>query len=185
MPFPVSVDDPSGQFVGYWTMLLGHSINIQPGGLLQLVVKITTTGAPVFGYHSETGNTCGVPASARFYISQGTGNDLERWWSNQVALTLQNTATPVIPYSQSSGVFNNTDGTVTMIVLFDPALWSSVYGEFANQDANTLAKFQQSLQNVGNIGVTFGGGCFFGHGANVIQGTGTATIELRQFRVGN
>ena len=52
-----------------------------------------------------------------------------------------------------------------------PDQWSSVYGKTGNYDATALAGFRDALANLGHIGMTFGGGCFFGHGVNVSGGT--------------
>jgi hypothetical protein len=46
-----------------------------------------------------------------------------------------------------------------------------VYGKSGDDDATALAGFQDALGNLGRVGMTFGGGCFFGHGVNVSGGT--------------
>jgi len=42
-----------------------------------------------------------------------------------------------------------------------------MYGKSGDDDATALAGFQDALGNLGRVGMTFGGGCFFGHGVNV------------------
>jgi hypothetical protein len=54
--------------------------------------------------------------------------------------------------------------------------WSDVIGEFGTLSATTQAGFAATLASVSQIGMTFGGGCFFGHGVNVSGGT--AAFEL-------
>jgi hypothetical protein len=49
-------------------------------------------------------------------------------------------------------------------------------GEFGTLSATTQAGFAATLASVSQIGMTFGGGCFFGHGVNVSGGT--AAFEL-------
>jgi len=45
----------------------------------------------------------------------------------------------------------------------------------------TSAAFRAALQNVGNIGMTFGGGCLAGHGVNI--NGGTARFSLTSYRL--
>jgi hypothetical protein len=64
-----------------------------------------------------------------------------------------------------------TSGDVTMTVPLTPDQWSSVYRKVGNLNSSTLAGFQDALANLGDVGMTFGGGCFAGHGVNVSGGT--------------
>jgi hypothetical protein len=52
-----------------------------------------------------------------------------------------------------------------MTVEIAPDQWTNVEGE------RSRSGFTEILKNMGNIGLTFGGGCFFGHGVNVSGGT--------------
>jgi hypothetical protein len=116
--------------------------------------NIATTGNPVFNYKFEPANTCPSPAKARLYFARTgweTGGEFYRWWANSIAYRL-------------------AAGSASLIVPLDPSQWSSVYGKFGNADASTLTGFAAAEQNVGEIGFTFGGGCFFGHGVNVTGG---------------
>lgn len=185
--FPQSTDDPTGIFVNmFYQQQKPRNISIIGAGVLQAVIRITETGTPVYGFHSEAGNTCpNSPATYKFYFTQGTGNDLERWWSVPINLILAATASPIIPPVGAYGVFPNNDGTVTVIVPLDPHYWISVYGEAGDSSPAALAKFQETLGNIQYIGGGFGGGCFETHGANVVQGTGTSAFEIKQYRVGN
>lgn len=119
-------------------------------------LQIVTTGSPTFNYVlNDPSNTCGTPASVRPYFQQANdnyANEFGRWWANPISYTLQ-------------------AGQVTMTVPIDPGQWSSVYGKLGNTDAASLVGFQAALRSVGNIGMTFGGGCFFGHGVNISGGT--------------
>jgi hypothetical protein len=40
---------------------------------------------------------------------------------------------------------------------------TTLTGRFGNQNATTLYGFQDALGNLGRVGMTLGGGCFFGH----------------------
>ena len=62
-----------------------------------------------------------------------------------------------------------------------PDQWSSVFGKFGNAHAVAEAGFKSATQNVSRLGLTFGGGCFFGHGVNVRGGS--ATFALVAYRI--
>ena len=54
--------------------------------------------------------------------------------------------------------------------LTDLSQWTSVFGEKANASPAATAGFQQAMANIGNVGFSFGGGCFYGHGVRVRGG---------------
>jgi hypothetical protein len=58
-------------------------------------------------------------------------------------------------------------------VPLSPGSWSSVFGASGTASAEATAGFADTLRNVANVGMTFGGGCFAGHGAYVSSGTAT------------
>ena len=139
---------------------INYLYNIRPpkgilgASSLSVSVEVQTTGAPAFNYALEPGNTCVTPATARPFIWAYNNDygEFNRWWSNPTAFTL-------------------ADGSQTMTIPLTPDRWSSVLGKFGNYDAASLAGFSAALQNVSSLGLTFGGGCFFGHGVNVSNGT--------------
>ena len=112
--------------------------------------SLTTTGTPMFVYNLRPDNTCVYPAHVRFLL-QEKGGDLSgrngkqyfRWWSNSVAHQL----TP--------------DQANLRASLTDLSQWTSVLGKKANGSAATTS-FKQAVTNLGNVGFSFGGACFFG-----------------------
>lgn len=76
-----------------------------------------------------------------------------------MAYTLQNSASGVV---------------VTAPLTADQ--WSDVNGQLGS--ANTAA-FADALSNVGAVGMTFGGGCFYGHG--VYLDSGSVTFVVTKF----
>ena len=64
-----------------------------------------------------------------------------------------------------------------MRVPLKPDQWSSVEGQLGNANAQATAGWNQALKKVQYLGLTFGGGCFFGHGISVSGGTATLTIS--------
>ena len=124
---------------------------------VSMTFQIVTTGVPTFNYIMETDNTCVTAATVRLFLERKNDDlsqEFYRWWANPMVYDLQ-----------------PTSGDVTMTVPLTPDQWSSVYGKVGNQNATTLAGFQDALTNLGDVGMTFGGGCFAGHGVNVSGGT--------------
>jgi hypothetical protein len=54
--------------------------------------------------------------------------------------------------------------------LTDLSQWTSVFGVKANGSAAAKAGFEQAIANLGSVGFSFGGGCFYGHGVRVSGG---------------
>jgi hypothetical protein len=129
-------------------------------GAVQAVFSITTQGDAAFDYHTAANNTCNSPAAVRL-LFQRKGDDLSgagvyefyRWWS---------TAGTVL-----------RPGSFTLTVPLEPALWRSVFGKTG--DANPHA-FADALADLGHVGVTFGGGCFYGHGVRILRGRAAFTM---------
>ena len=65
--------------------------------------------------------------------------------------------------------------------LTDPSQWLSVFGERADSSPAARAGFEAAKADLGAVGFTFGGGCFYGHGVNVLGGT--ARFHVRSFAV--
>ena len=64
------------------------------------------------------------------------------------------------------------NGEYAMTVRLSPDQWTNVEGERSG------AGFAKTLKRVDNIGLTFGGGCFFGHGVSVTGGTAVPANTL-------
>jgi hypothetical protein len=131
-------------------------------GTLSVTLSVETSGAVTF--NSLDQSNCGIAPSVRPLIwANGNGNgEYDRWWSNPRAYTL-------------------AAGTATIAVPLKPEAWSSVNGKFGNADPQVQFAFEKALLNVTRLGVTFGGGCSFGHGINV--SSGNATFRLTDYRI--
>ena len=68
-----------------------------------------------------------------------------------------------------------TNGSFTLNIAVAEGNWTNVDGGF-NKDG-----FDNLLKNMGNVGFTFGGGCFFGHGVSVSGGE--AKFYLNSFNI--
>ena len=153
--YPACIDSPNANCnsVNYVT----DSYSSPATQSVTMTFQILTTGTPIFNYVMETDNTCHTPPSVRLFLERRNDDFTEefyRWWANPISYELQ-----------------STSGNVTMTVPLAPDQWSSVYGKAGNYDAVAFAGFQDTLSNLGHVGMTFGGGCFFGHGVNVSAGT--------------
>ena len=146
---------------------MGYIYSTRPPGTIAgsvvVAFQITTTGAPRFNYASPD-NTCVVPAKVRPFIwaHRDSPAEFDRWWSNPIAYEL-------------------AAGSATITVSLSPDQWSSVNGKFGNADAGARAGFQSAIKAVSSLGLTFGGGCFFGHGVDVSGGT--AKFVLSRYEV--
>jgi hypothetical protein len=137
---------------------------------VSMTLTVTASADAVFNYQMEASNNGPTPATVRFYFSDQNdkGGEYDRWWSNPTGYALQ-------------------PGTATLTVSFSPANWSDVFGNFGTSNP---AAFDHALSHVTDIGVTFGGGYFFGHGVNISSstpntpaGTAWANFTMNSFTV--
>lgn len=135
------------------------AVNVAASSYVEANILVTNTKTPVFVYDFQRQNTCGSPAHVRFLL-QEKGDDLSgtngkqyfRWWSNRVA------------YQLAPGQANMKAS------LTDLSQWTSVFGEKANATAAAAAGYKQAIANLGSVGFSFGGGCFYGHGVAALGG---------------
>ena len=139
--------------------LIAYGLNIpssNAGNRNRITAEISGPG--LFENRLEAENTCWRVSTVRLFIQRSNDDlvdDSFRWWSNPEAIILK-------------------EGEHTMEVPLTPDHWSNVAGK----KGDTLPKqFYAALENAGNIGMTFGGGCFFGHGVNVSGGHSTFTLK--------
>ena len=131
------------------------------GSALSLTYQIVSTGTPTWNYffpQFDPGNLCVTPATTRFWFAQKGFNSnpyppTYQWWSVPVAAQLTN------------------NSTVTLTVPLTPDQWMSTYGKFGNLDASTFTDWSNSLQNPEQMGLSFGGGCYLGHGVSTLNGS--------------
>lgn len=140
--------------------------NVYPGRLiigsaLQAKITIETTSNAVFDHYTNPNNTSDFPAHVRFFIQRGASlsyDPMDRWWSNPVALKLQ-------------------DGKWELKVKLSPDQWTNVNGQRGDSSISTISGFNRALQEVNQVGFTFGGGFFFGHGVRVKDGEARFILE--------
>jgi hypothetical protein len=135
------------------------------GGAVHARFTIAANGGAAFDFHTAPDNICNAPAAVRLFLQRKSDNmsgsgpyEHYRWWS------------------AASTVLKN--GAFAMDVALTPSAWTSVFGK--SGDANPQA-FAASLADLGNVGVTFGGGCFAGHGVRILGGS--AVFTMTRFEV--
>jgi hypothetical protein len=133
-------------------------------GTLVVSFAVTTSGPVVFHSLDPQSSQCTLPSALRpfFWANNNGEGPYDRWWSNPQSFTL-------------------AAGTGTLSVPLKPEHWSSVNGRYGNFDSDTSFSFERALLNVTRLGVTFGGGCSFGHGINISGGT--ASFALTGYRI--
>lgn len=126
---------------------------------------VTATGTPWFDFRTNSNNTCNLPAAGQAPVSYVR---LMIW----IAPNLSN---PTYRYWSTVGVKQISPGTFHIEANLDPALWTDVYGKTGSSNP---AAWDYIMQRANAVGVTFGGGCFYGHGVFVDKGSGTAKFRV-------
>jgi len=147
----------------------GTLLGDQTGGTISAEIAITSAPGTTFNYFGEgtPENPCPRPANVRFYFA--TRNKLGEsafWWSNPVSIDL--------------AALNNS-GSAVLAVPLTADQWSDRDGHPGNSDATHTAAFAEAVANIDQIGLSFGGGCFFAFGAG--SSPAGATFELRSFSI--
>lgn len=122
---------------------------------LRAVVTVeSTSGSPVVGYPA---NGCSSPAKVRLFLYSlaDRGTEWERWYAQGAWQDVQT----VLDYAASYPFGLTGD-------LTNPAAWTSVNGHPATDNPAAFEAAKAGSQ----VGVVFGGGCFYGHGVGMAQG---------------
>ena len=155
------------------TSLLVTDQKAKFGGLLGDIryktVTATFTVSGVHGAFTYFGEpSCGgTTANARLYFDTSNAGGFDEthfWWSNPTSVTL----------NPASAVLAN--GTVTVTANVEGSEWSDFFGHHGNEEAYS-AGFNAAAANVTDIGLSFGGGCFFENGVGTSDGSGSLTLN--------
>lgn len=123
-----------------------------PGKSISVSGKITASGGQFNSLDKCEG---GLPPTAHVYLEKDMGGEFGRWWSNPEMIVLK-------------------DGSFTLTVPIQPSSWSNVSGKMGTESPNEFADFMR--QKPYRMGLTFGGGCAFGHGVRYRNGKATFTL---------
>ena len=110
---------------------------------------------------SDPGETC--PCSVSLYLQQQgdtlrAADEFKRWWSHKIPLNVQGEASVVV----------------------SPENFTQVFGK---RGSDFPQQFQAAMSNLANVGFTFGGTSFAGHGIYVKQGTGSVRFVLKEYSI--
>lgn len=128
------------------------------------VELVATSGTPEYSFQTESFNTCPTPpANMRVFIERAGDRMINdpayadyRWWADLAfGFVLATTR-------------------MDLYVPLKPENFKNVLGATGVEHLNG---FQAALANVSAVGVTFGGGCFDGHGVFVKNGTARFTLS--------
>jgi hypothetical protein len=126
------------------------------------VLGVSDGAAFTYGGEGTSANPCASPATVRLSfesIPPGTKFAFTNyWWADA---------------STASYVLAN--GTVTITALVDPTAeqWSDWNGQ---PSAANAAEFNAAAANMTEVGLSFGGGCFFENGVGTTDGSGSLTL---------
>lgn len=131
-----------------------------------MTFEVHAIAGTIFSHYTQTENTPDGPSAVRFMIEERNDSQLNnptgRWWSNPIAFNLA-----------------DTGGVATLSAPIDPSQWSDVNGQTGTQNQSG---WSAALRTVGNVGMTFGGGYFFGHGVGTSAG-GPATFVMHSLQL--
>ena len=118
------------------------------------------TGSFTYYGQNTSSNPCNPPANVRLYF-ETNNNELgesQYWWSNPISYTLAN-------------------GSATLTTQLIPGNWSDRDGHLGTYNAEHTAAFASAVADVQQIGLSFGGGCFFANGVGTSNGAGTFILK--------
>jgi hypothetical protein len=143
-------DFPSVDGVHYLVTAVSGAVT----GTITLNYEVSTTGTPVFDFHTKPNNTCNTPPGAVSLYFQRRGDDIT---GRGTLGSYRFFTRPMVSILKA--------GPATLSVPLDPSQWINVWGQ------NDATGFAAAIADLQAIGMTFGGGCFAGHGVFVTGGT--------------
>jgi hypothetical protein len=152
--------------INYLTITINRPIR----GTFFADMKVDAQNATFNFWMGDPTNTGTAPPACRLFFQQ-QGDDFSgsgamqfyRWWSTTFAFVL-------------------ADGAALLRVPLTPDKWVSVFGLRGTDSAAAQAGFAQAMAKTSKVGLTFGGGSYYGHGVNVTSGS--ARFIMRDFSVG-
>lgn len=124
-----------------------------------LTDTISVSGATT-PFVTENGGGCGNSPAVRFYFTTPGFAYTHFWWSNPVSYLLAN-------------------GTATLTApLNDPSQWSDWNGQSGTSNPQAFA---DAVSKVNEVGLSYGGDCFFENGATVTGGSASFTSQFSEF----
>jgi hypothetical protein len=98
-----------------------------------------------------------------FWANNNGQGEFDRWWSTGMRFV-----------KLEPGLFE-------IQVSLNPSEWSSVLGKVGSDSPTTIAAFNNALAHPSRVGMTFGGGSFYGHG--VYATGGVAQTDITRYMI--
>jgi hypothetical protein len=124
-------------------------------------IKVTADPGTVFFWKTQRENTCNTAASVRVSLDgwdTGAYTPTRHWWAR-------------------SG-YTLGPGAAVIGASLAPAEWSDEQGQGASLNQDTQAGFAYTLSKAEGVALSFGGGCFYGHGVSTIGGRARFTMRV-------
>lgn len=123
----------------------------------------TVSGAPTFTVADPTDDPNGLPPNFRLiWLAYALGDPR-----------------PTARYWCDAYVVLGPDKKFSLSVPLDPARWSHVNGQRGSED---VGAFTDALRHGVGVGITFGGGYFYGHGVHVRGGRADLVLTFMAIR---
>jgi hypothetical protein len=163
---------------GTYAALLTTSDKSLTGDLSSSTVTdtVSVTGMdPTAAFVEQNGGGCTPDnQSVRFFFTSqnaggnGSGFYARYWWSNPVSVQLTNDGT------------GGVAPTPISVSMSDPSQWSDWHGQKGDSSSGVTAAFDSAISKVSEIGLSFGGGCFFENGVSITNGTATFNSQFSE-----
>lgn len=173
LKIPTSHDRVS--LVGFLTTTNNQAIlgNLK-GGTITATVQISTTNSPIFWWGNDCHSGIRFPnfrlyfttTSEVYTLGHANANEREYWWAREAFAEVK-------------------QGTVTLTAQLDPKLWSNSQGHNGDDPIYTVG-FLSAAARVAQIGLSFGGGCFYDVGVGIYNPDNPdsgATLQVMEYRV--
>lgn len=126
-------------------------------------VSVQSEDLPVFTYYNPDNTVGGRSADVRLFFQDMIGGweCYDYWWST----------------SGQTPMGNIVEVSCTLTAVFLPQYWTDIYGHAGTLDASHLAAFNDALDGVKEIGLSFGGGYFYACGVGLESGDAMFIVD--------
>ena len=153
--------------------------SLATSNVLIATINVVSSSTTIFEGDAFGGENVVTPAFVRLFFQSnlpssntsscvGIGSNVNNyWWANPT------------DGSQGSYTFvtGGSGGQLTLSVPLNPADWSNICGQYGS---SSQAGFAAAIQNIKEVGLSFGSGNFFASGVGV---DGSATFQLVSFTI--
>jgi hypothetical protein len=145
-----------------WELFFDQQRSLDRVQNINLSFSMSAQEGTTLFWKTETVNTCNTPAEARpMFVAwyKGQLQATDEWWADDNFVLAPESKTLQVPLT--------------------PEHWTDLYAEHANASASVLNGFNFARSNVQAYGMSFGGGCFYGHGVSTIGGSARFEVHVQ------